>query len=34
MLLDAGYTAVVVFQILAHIADRRGFAPSIQEQAI
>jgi len=32
-LMDAGYPSSAVFQIVAHIASSRGFAPSIQEQA-
>lgn len=34
MLIDAGFPTSVAFQILAHIARYRGFAPSIQEQPI
>jgi hypothetical protein len=34
MLTDAGYPSSAVFHIVAHIAGRRGFAPSIQERPI
>lgn len=34
MFLDAGYSSVAVFQILAHVAGYRGFTPTIQEQPI
>jgi hypothetical protein len=30
-LMEAGYTSLNVVQILAHVAERRGFAPSIVE---
>ncbi len=33
MLMNAGYSSAV-FQILAHIAGYRGFAPTIEEQPI
>ena len=33
-LIDAGYSSSAVFQVLAHVADYRGFTPSIQEQPI
>jgi hypothetical protein len=33
-LVEAGYTSVDVFQILAHVAGNRGFTPSIEEGAI
>jgi YD repeat-containing protein len=33
-LMEAGYASVDVFQILAHVADFRGFTPSIEEGAI
>jgi hypothetical protein len=33
-LMDAGYSSVAVFQLLAHIAGYRGFTPSIQERPI
>ena len=33
-LVEAGYTSVDVFQILAHVAGYRGFTPSIEEGAI
>ena len=33
-LMEAGYTSVDVFQILAHVADIRGFTPSIDEGPI
>ena len=31
--MDAGYTSVDVFQILAHVAGYRGFTPTIEEGA-
>lgn len=31
--MEAGYTSVDVFQILAHVASHRGFTPTIQEAA-
>ena len=34
MLMDAGYPSSAVIQILAHIAGRRGFASSVQEQPV
>ena len=34
LLIDAGYSRVDVFQILAHVAGYRGFTPSMQEGAI
>jgi hypothetical protein len=33
-LMEAGYASVDVFQILAHVADIRGFTPSIEEGPI
>lgn len=33
-LMEAGYTSVDAFQILAHVAGYRGFTPSIEEGAI
>ena len=33
-LVEAGYTSVDAFQILAHVAGYRGFTPSIEEGAI
>ena len=33
-LIDAGYSSVDVFRILAHVAGYRGFTPSMQEGAI
>ena len=33
-LIDAGYSSVDAFQILAHVAGSRGFTPSMQEDAI
>ena len=33
-LMEAGYASVDVFQILAHVADVRGFTPSIEEGVI
>jgi hypothetical protein len=33
-LMDAGYSSMAVFQILAHVAGHRGFTPSIQEQPV
>ena len=32
-LLEAGYTSLDLFQILAHVAGYRGFAPTIEERA-
>ena len=32
-LVEAGYTSIDVFQILAHVAGDRGFTPSIEEDA-
>lgn len=32
LMMEAGYSSASVFQILSHIAGRRGFTPSIQEQ--
>ena len=31
--IDAGYTSVDVFQILAHVAGCRGFTPTIEDAA-
>ena len=33
-LIDAGYTKVDVLEIVTHVARRRGFTPSLQENAI
>lgn len=33
-IIDAGYSSVDVFKILAHVAGFRGFIPSLQEGAI
>ena len=33
-LIDAGYTRIDVLDVLAHVARRRGFTPSLQEDAI
>jgi hypothetical protein len=33
-LIDAGYSKIDVFQILAHVAGYRGFTPPMQEGAI
>ena len=33
-LVEAGYSSVDVFQILAHVAGYRGFTPTLQEEAI
>ena len=30
-LMEAGFTSVDVFQVLAHVAGNRGFTPSIEE---
>ena len=32
--MEAGYTSVDVFQILAHVASFRGFTPSVEEGVI
>jgi hypothetical protein len=32
-LIEAGYTSLDLFQILAHVAGYRGFTPSIEERA-
>ena len=34
MIVEAGYSSVDVFQILAHVAGYRGFTPSIEEKPI
>ena len=34
LLVEAGYSSIDVFQILAHVAGYRGFTPSIEEQPI
>ena len=34
LLIDAGYSKIDVFQILAHVAGYRGFTPAMQEGAI
>ena len=31
--MDAGYTSIDVFQILAHVTGYRGFTPTIEEGA-
>ena len=33
LLVEAGYTSVQLFQILAHVAGYRGFTPTIEEGA-
>ena len=33
-LMEAGYSSADVFQILAHVADYRGFTPSLEEGVI
>ena len=33
-LIDTGYTRIDVLEILTHVARRRGFTPSLQEDAI
>lgn len=34
MLVEAGYSSIDVFRILAHVAGYRGFTPAIEEQPI
>jgi hypothetical protein len=31
MLIDAGYSVAQAMEVLAHVAERRGFSPSVEE---